>query len=164
MNDDTCTLNVKGLDQLLKALKAAPPVCRVGVLGEGNSRQPKEGEKHIPTNSEVGAVHEFGSPARGIPVRSFLRIPISGNLTKYLSDNGTLNKQTMKAVIKSGSVLPWMERVAATALTIVKDAFATQGFGKWPAWKDSNYSNNANMVLVDTTQLRDSITSEVKAR
>jgi phage gpG-like protein len=45
---------------------------------------------------------------------------------------------------------------------ISKGAFDTQGYGKWPDWKNPNYTNNANQVLVDTGQLVGSITSEVK--
>lgn len=150
-------INVKGLDQLVKALKARPPITRVGILGGDNAR-----EGGGPTNSEVGAAHEFGAPARGIPQRSFLRVPISENLEKYMKESGAFKKEVFKNVIKDGSVKPWMETVAANAETVVKDAFDTGGFGKWPAWKDPGYVNNSNMLLVDTGQLRKSITSEVK--
>lgn len=164
MADETVTINVKGLEQILKALKAKPPVARIGILG-ATPHAPKPGQKapkHAPTTAEIGAVHEFGSPARGIPQRSFLRVPIAENLDKELENSGVLNENRLKEVIKGGSVLPWMEDITNIAQKIVLEAFASQGFGKWAPWKTKGYTNNANMILVDSGQLRDSITTEVK--
>lgn len=157
MSEDV-TLNVKGLDQLLKALKARPPVARVGVLGSKAHRS----DGGPASNALVGAVHEFGSPARGIPQRSFLRIPISENLQKYMVKSGALDKTVLRDVVKQGTLLPWMRKVAVLAEGIVADAFSSSGFGKWVPWKNPSYTNNAGQILVDTTQLRNSITSEVK--
>lgn len=162
MSNDAFTINVKGLDQLLKALKAEPPIARIGILGTSGHREAKPGEKLAPTNAEIGAAHEFGSPARGLPQRSFLRMPITDRLEKEMEASGALDKDTLASVIEKGSVLPWIKKVAVTAEGIVADAFASGGFGKWPAWKSSNYSNKAGQLLVDTQQLRNSITSEVK--
>lgn len=36
-----------------------------------------------PTQAAIGVVHEFGSPARGIPNRSYLRSTFDKNETKY---------------------------------------------------------------------------------
>ena len=157
MSDETVTLKVKGLDQLLKALKAKPPVARVGILGDKGLRT---NEKSFQTNAEIGAAHEFGTST--LPVRSFLRVPISENLQKQMQQSGALDKSTLSEVVKQGSVLPWVKKIAILAEGIVIDAFASGGFGKWPAWKDPNYTNNTGQLLVDTKQLRDSITSEVK--
>lgn len=161
MSDDV-TLNVKGLDQLLKALKAKPPTARVGVLAETVNRKSEPGQKNTPNNAEVGAAHEYGAPGRGLPQRSFLRVPITDNLDKRLSQEGMLSKQTLADVIKTGSVLPWVKKVTSIAKGIVTEAFETGGFGKWPQWEDSHYSNNAGQLLVDTKQLRDSIVMDVK--
>ena len=159
-------LNVKGLDQLVKALKVKPPVARVGILqSKVHFAQLKAGQKmptHAPTNAEVGAAHEFGAPARNLPQRSFLRVPISEHLQSYMEKSGALDKDTLRDVIKSGTITPWMKKIAALADNIVMDAFESGGFGKWPQWAVPGYSNNAGMLLVDTKQLRNSITSEVK--
>lgn len=154
---ETVTLKVEGLDKLLKALKAKPPTTRVGILGDKAVR-----EKSKSSNADVGAAHEFGAPARGIPQRSFLRVPISEKLSKEMENSGALDKKVLADVIRSGSVLPWMKKIAVLAEGIVSDAFDTAGFGKWKGWKNPNYTNNANQILVDTQQLRNSITSEVK--
>lgn len=154
------SIELKGLDKLVKALKQKPPTVRIGILGSGS--RPSKGKGGSPTNAVIGAVHEFGAPARGIPQRSFLRIPLSENLNKELENSGLLDKETLAEVIKSGSIVPWMKQVAVCAEAVVDDAFETSGNGKWPAWKNSNYHNGGGMLLVDTGSLRDSITTEVQ--
>lgn len=150
MSDEACTVNVKGLEKLLKALKGQQPNCRVGILGE----QPrKDGGK---TNAEVGAAHEFGTTT--LPKRSFLRVPIIEGLDAEMESSGLLTEKTTKEVIRSGSVAAWLFQVATCAEACVADAFATGGNGKW---KETKRENNTGMILVDTQQLRNSITSEV---
>lgn len=154
------TLELRGLDQLIKALKAKPPRIKIGVLAS-NSRHPTHHEKKAPTNSLLGAVHEFGSPARNIPPRSFLRVPLAENLSKNLEKSGLLDKDTLAQVVKQGSILPWINQVAVVAEGVVDDAFETSGDGKWPPWKNPDYKNEGGMLLVDSGQLRQSITSQV---
>ncbi len=170
MSDDT-TINVAGLESLLKALKQKAPVARVGILGDSPRQEAPhvvsgasierrtKGTTNGPTNAEIGAAHEYGT--NRVPQRSFLRVPITDNLQKYMENSGALDEDTMKAVIKSGTVTPWLKKVSALAKTIVLDAFDTGGFGKWASWKSGSYTNNTGNILVDTTQLRDSITDEV---
>lgn len=158
------TFNVMGLDKLLKALHAKPPVTRVGILGSSTHyAQLKAGQsmpKHVPTNAEVGAAHEFGTTT--IKQRSFLRMPVTDGLQKEMESSGLFDYDVIRDVLKEGTVKPWMNKVAICAEACIADAFDTGGNGKWPAWKNSNYSNNAGQLLVDTQQLRNSITSEVK--
>ncbi len=158
MSDETLTFNIQGLEKLLKALKAKPPQARVGILSSGATR----GDNNGSSNAEIGAVHEFGAPKRNIPPRSFLRVPISENLGKEMEKSGAFDADTISEVLKEGSVIPWLRKIAVLAEGCVSDAFATGGGGKWAPWKRANYTNNANMLLVDTTQLRASVTSEVK--
>ena len=156
MSDEDTTLNIRGLEQVLKALKGKQPICRVGVLG-GKARDSKGGNA-TKTNAEIGAAHEFGTEV--LPQRSFLRVPISDNLDKAMENSGALDKKVLDEIIKSGSVAPWLKKIAALAEGIVLEAFATGGFGKWKP-SDMTYKKNAQ-TLVETHQLRDSITSEVK--
>lgn len=158
-DNDASTVNIKGLDQMLKALKSRPPVCRIGILGNSDIRGK---DKKGTTNSEVGAAHEFGAPGRNLPQRSFLRVPLADHLEKYLEQSGAFDKKVFDDVIAQGSVVPWLKKVAATAQAVVSDAFNTKGFGKWAPWKNPNYTNEGGTLLVDTQQLRDSITTEVK--
>lgn len=151
-------LNTKNLDQLIKALKDSLPRARVGVLANKTTRGAMITNGQ--TNASIGANHEFGTDK--IPQRSFLRVPIAEHLQSKMEDAGAFDKDAIKEVIKQGSTLPWVKKIAVLAEAIVAEAFATKGFGKWPAWKTPNYKNGGNTLLVDTGQLRDSITSEVK--
>lgn len=158
MSEDV-EINLKPLEQLLKALKGKQPTARVGILGGGGTRGSGTSETTA-TNATIGAAHEFGTSR--IPQRSFLRIPISEQLDKSLMAGGDLDPTLLAEVVKQGSVIPWLRRIAVIAEGIVAEAFETGGFGKWPSWKTKGYQNNTGQLLVDTAQLRNSITSEVK--
>jgi phage gpG-like protein len=157
------TLQITGLEQLLKALKAKPPQARVGIIGGRDNRQIEDkggSGTSVMGNAEVGAMHEFGTST--LPRRSFLVSPIVWNLQKYMQRSKALDKNVLNEVIKSGSVLPWVQKVTKMAELIVLEAFDTAGFGKWEKWKSPSYTNNTGQILVDTQQLRNSITSEVR--
>lgn len=152
---DTLEFNIKGLESLLKAFKGEIPSARIGILGSKNIRS-----KNNSTNATIGAAHEFGTDK--LPIRSFLRVPLNDHLQAEIEGSGALGKTEMAEVLRSGSIKIWMEKIAAIAENIVSEAFATGGYGKWPAWKTPGYENNTGQILVDTQQLRNSITSEVK--
>ncbi len=157
-------LNLAGLDQLLKALKdKSKPFIRIGILG-GNASTPHKTvgadgeEKTGSTNAEVGAAHEYGT--EHLPVRSFLRVPLKKNLNKALEASGALDKRTFENVVKEGSIIPWLTKVSVLAEGCVANAFNTSEDGNWP---ESNMERkNNHQTLVESQQLRDSITSEIK--
>ncbi len=152
--DDVVVIKTEGLDKLLRALKQNLPTARVGILGSDDVRSTKGN----PSNATIGAAHEFGTSK--LPMRSFLRVPITEHLQSKMESSGALDKQVLKQVIAEGSVVPWMKKIAVLAEGIVAEAFATGGYGKW---MPSNMDNKKNhQTLVETQQLRDSITSEVK--
>lgn len=154
MSDLAYELDVKKLKQLIKAFKGTTPTAQVGIAG-GSAR--KDGK----TNAEVGAVHEYGSAT--CPMRSFLRMPIAEKLSSYLENSGAFTKETLAEVVRLGSILPWMNKIAITGERVVADAFDTGGFGKWQALNPETLSRKTvHQILVETHQLRDSITSEVK--
>jgi hypothetical protein len=150
---DTVELKTKGLDQFIKSLKGKLPTVRVGILGSHDARR-----GGVNGNAEIGAKHEFGGD--GMPIRSFLRVPISENIGSYLENYGAFDEDNLKKVINEGKLSVWMKQIGIVAEKIVGDAFSNGGFGKWPGWK-GNYKSNTGLILVDTTQLRNSITSEV---
>ena len=164
------------LQGLIKVLKANMSRARVGILGgqknaRDANRAPKSGQKinasksstftgkvSFTTNASIGALHEFGSST--LPQRSFLRVPISTRLKKELEKSGAFNPDQLAKVLKEKSVIPWLKKIAVIGEKIVSDAFDTGGFG---AWKPSNMSRKqVKQTLVETQQLRNSITSEVK--
>ncbi len=141
----------------MRALGGKIPSVVVGVLASKTARTDAD-KKATVTNAEVGAAHEFGTSK--LPRRSFLRVPISENLQKYLESSGAFDEQAMAAVVKSGSIGEWLKRVGTTAEQVVQEAFATGGFGQW---KPSNMrKKKVQQTLIESTQLRNSITSEVR--
>jgi len=159
------TIEINGLDQILKALKAKPPSARVGILGGRDNRQIEDqagsGGSSPIGNAEIGAAHEFGTTS--VPKRSFLLEPLMDNLIKRTEGSGLTDKDTLAKVIKDGSVVPWVKEVTALAEKVVLEAFDTGGFGKWPALKPETLAHKKNhQILVETQQLRGAITSEVK--
>lgn len=159
MSDAIETMNLKGCDQLLKAFKGKLPVVSVGILGSKNSRTGKNN-----SNATIGAYHEqpagmeFGSTK--MPQRSFLRVPLTDNLDKKIESSGALNKDVLAEVIRTGALKPWLQKIGVLAEEVIQGAFDSGGYGKWAPWS-KGYTNNTGQILVDTQQLRDSITSEV---
>ena len=148
---ESIEINTKNLDKLLKAFKGKLPVAKVGILKDTAARS---GDLNNPT---IGAKHEFGLD--GMPVRSFLRMPIIEKLSNELMTSGAIDDLNIKKVIQGGTILPWIKSLGALGVKIVLDAFSTGGFGKWPA---SNMSRKkVKQTLVETGQLRNSITWEV---
>lgn len=149
---DEFKLDTKKLDALVKAFKGKIPKARVGVLSSKASRSGKDANN----NASIGAIHEFGI---GMPQRSFLRIPIADNLMKYLERSGAFKKTAVSEVIKTKQLGTFMAKIGVVAETVVLDAFASGGFGKWKP-SQMRYKK-VKQTLVETQQLRNSISSEV---
>lgn len=147
-------LQTKELDRLLRTLKAPNATIRVGILGSKDSRSGKEN-----SNASVGAAHELGTSK--MPKRSFLETPLRDNLSRYLKKSGLFTEDLLKKALADGKVLPLLKAVGVAAEAVVQDAFATGGFGKWAPWKGS-YTSKTGQILVNSQQLRTSITSDVK--
>lgn len=151
MSDPVIQINDKALKKLIKAFKGAIPQIRVGIMAG------KAGRKDGSSNAAIGAKHEYGGD--GMPIRSFLRMPLSEHLNQKLEASGAFKEVTLREVIRLGSILPWCQKLAITAEGVVQEAFATGGFGKWKP-SDMRFKKN-HQTLVESQQLRDSITSEV---
>lgn len=111
------------------------------------------------TNAEIGLVHEKGSKANGIPRRSFLEMPLEMKLPKVLAAVGqsvidSLTKENLRGAYVQLGIL---------AENIIQSAFKTGGFGKWAPIKDATRQRkNSSAILIDTAQLRKSISSTVQ--
>jgi hypothetical protein len=152
IENETIEYNDRNLKKLIKAFDNIPYV-KVGILGKTKSRS--EGDID---NVKLGVIHEFGTDK--IPMRSFLRIPIAENLDQYLKSAGAFKKNVIKKIISEESLEDFVKKIGKVAEKIVLDAFNTGGFGKW---KPSNMKyKKVKQTLVETTQLRDSITSEIE--
>lgn len=99
----------------------------------------------------VAAVHEFGSPARGIPERSFLRSTIIAKKRSYKA----LFKKLGRKMVQGGTTM-------AKALRLVGLAVQGDVQEKITALKMPALKSREGNPLVDTGHLRQSITFEVR--
>lgn len=153
MSDDVEVLDTKTLDKLVRALKKGNLAgVKIGIFGKS---VPRPGSPL--NNATIGAFHEFGTT--NTPQRSFLKMPLSTMLGKELQQSGAFDEATLNQVVRSGTIKAWLQKVAIVAEAVVQDAFSTGGFGKWPPSQMKNKKNE--QTLVETQQLRNSITSEV---
>lgn len=181
MADSDVKLDLSKLNEIVKILGANAPYAKVGILGPKAQRT--EGKKTLTyaevmglgkkikyssnskpplTNVEIGMAHEFGVVSRGLPQRSFLRVPLTTKLAKAFENQISLAyaKQVFDQVIATKSLLPWVKMMAVLAEGVVLGGFASGGYGKWKKWK-KGYTNNTGNILVDTQQLRNSISFEI---
>lgn len=146
--------NLQGLEELRDQV-GGTFITRVGILGAKNARSGVEGM----SNSEIGVVHEFGSESRNIPPRSFLRFPIeqkAHDLVKGMTTTSVRNAVERRQYRKVFQIL------GVIAEGIVQNAFSTGGFGSWQKLKQSTINaKGSSAILIDTGELRRSITSDV---
>ena len=176
MADNRIRINTKGIEKLGKAL-ADKYSIKVGIMGTKASKLHQDSDL---TNAQIGMIHEFGSNKRNIPQRSFLRQPLMEHLPTYLSKKEEFKSKAIDEAIKEGTLFVLARKVGAVAEEVIQEAFATRGFGKWA--KNSNITVNGGWIrtssgkafyvkgkgsdspLIDTGQLRRSITSKVDKR
>ncbi len=149
-------------------------VTQVGILGakahnrkEAGSLKRAGGHKLTRnpseiTNAEIGLKHEKGSISENIPRRSFLEMPLieKGNallrIKDYLWAQFSTGKRDYQTIYKQLGIM---------AEVIIQKAFATRGFGKWrPNSPRTVAEKGSDAPLIDTAQLRRSITSRVVTR
>ncbi len=159
MSDEESTFNTKAFDDLITALKSNKYTVKIGILGDKNIRESKDGSN---SNATIGAAHEFGSAH--LPIRSFLRMPLSEYFPKKLEASGILDNDAIEEAIKEKSFRSLTKKVAVMAVATVLEAFNTGGFGKWPALSPARLAQRAKLnqgaqilVVPDSHQLRDSI-------
>lgn len=112
-------------------------------------------------NASLGAVHEFGSKKRNIPPRSFLRMPLEDDFDAEL-EKSAADKDFCELMVKDPNA--FLNRLGQKALKVVQNAFNNGGSSqtKWTALKPKYAkTKNVNMILVETSQLRDSVSYEV---
>ncbi|WP_299074739.1 hypothetical protein [uncultured Paraglaciecola sp.] len=142
------------LNKLISSVAEGGSV-KIGVLGSDAQR----GDGGI-KNSELAAIHELGSYSRNIPPRSFLRAAFLHGQDEF----GTfLKSEKSKELIAEGDTKTLLARLGLFAETLVQRAFETSGFGQWPALQSSTVkAKGSSAPLIDTGQLRRSISSEVE--
>jgi phage gpG-like protein len=142
-------INGKAFDELRARLKAEHSKINVGVPG---SQKETDG---TPV-ALIAAVHEFGSPAQGIPERPFLRTTIQENRGKYVQ----LNRRNLVAVLNGKMTV---EQALGQLGEVAKgDVQLHIASGTFAPLKAATIKRKGSMSpLIDTGQLRQSITWEV---
>ena len=113
------------------------------------------------TNVDIGVIHEFGAPKAGIPERSFLRMPILSRLGDEIK---TVPLADWQAVLLGGGPIAVLRAIGQAAVNVIQAAFHSGGFGRWAPLKARTIRRKGSSdILVDTTQLRRSISFSVVA-
>lgn len=162
----------RGLDRLVKTLGDGH-VVRIGILQNktnrneaGKARSLKAGGGHRIdtsshseiTNAEIGAVQEFGSISKGIPKRSWLRMPIFQNAKNIISDAAKI----LPKAVETGSMIPVLRIIGISAQAQIQKGFDSRGFGRWkPNAAATIAAKRSSAPLIDTAQLRRAVTSAV---
>ena len=152
-------LDISKMKTLLKFLQGGMPSIKVGIMGQKNKR--KKGQ---PTNAEIGFVNEFGKLTGfpRIPARSFIRMPLMLHFYDKLLGKKSLSEKEFEKAVKSGQADKFAEKVGLVAEETIQEAFATRGWGEWaPNAPYTQEKNGSDSPLIDTGQLRRSITSKV---
>ena len=106
------------------------------------------------TNVEIGFIHEYGSKSRNIERRSFLHMPLLV-VKKHAVEKEMAALWNKVSEGKMGIKTAYT-RLGVFAEKVVQLAFATRGFGHW-----KKLMHREGSPLIDTGQLRKSITSQV---
>jgi len=129
----------------------------VGILGQ-------ERAPNGMTLAGIGAVHEFGSPARKIPERSFIRAPLRDH-QQEIAQTVQGNAENRLA---EGDIKGIFKDLGIACEQQIQAAFDTSGDGKWRQLSE-NYKlrpsgqpvTETSKPLIDTGALRKAITSRV---
>lgn len=150
----------KKLQNCIKFLKQGMPSVIVGILGDTNNRT--QGEQ---TNAEIGFTNEFGKMTGypRIPERSFIRMPLKTRLEPKIKTKKSLTGPELEKAIAEGKTVEFATKIGLVAEEVIQEAFATNGFGEWaPNAPMTVELKGSNSPLIDTGQLRRSITSKVE--
>lgn len=160
------TLRVKSdftdLKKLAKSFKDTSKMeTRVGILSDTTNRQDGNGSV---TNAGLGMVHEFGSHTKGIPARSFLRMPIEQK-TDDIKIMIAKKQQEIEEALASGKDDVLFTILGLACENVIQMAFESRGFGQWqPVKAQTAKRKGSNQPLIDSGQLRESIISKASKK
>ena len=134
-------------------------VTKVGVLGDKDTRTSDENID----NAGLGLVHEFGSIEKGIPARSWLRLPILSQVEKIIK-SVSKNKKRIEKEVSDGDDKVIYEILGGACESAIQEAFETHGFGTWKPKKINIDNLEKQSPLIMTGAFRQSISSEVSKK
>lgn len=147
-----------GLTAILKNMDSFDGVAlAVGIQGPEAGAIHPDGELD---NVTLGLIHEFGAPAAGIPVRSWLRAAFDFNEARWIAQAAIIAEKVYDTTpAQPGRALGIMGEVVVSD---IKRRFA-QGIP--PPLKQTTIDRKgSSKPLIDTGALRDSITWTVRRR
>lgn len=152
-------LNLDGLKGLKKLFQDASKVSvDVGIFKQNDARTDPLGVADSTSNVEIGFKHEFGVGSEGVPQRSFLWVPLSGRLAKVIEEN----RAGLEDTLVSEGPAAVANDLGLMGEGIVDEAFDTGGWGSWaPNSPKTVAIKGHGQPLIDTTQLRESVSSRV---
>lgn len=144
------------LERLIKGLSENHFVD-IGIMGEQAAAEHPSGDMSV---VEIGAVHEFGRLDRKppIPKRSFILMPIETGQKEIEAEVEPRIEQHMA----DGDIKGIFKDIGAACEARIQKAFETGGFGHWRELADlTKELKGSDSILIDTGELRKSITSRV---
>ncbi len=149
-----------GLSAFKRKLKAADKSrVEVGIFSDHAARTPKDEHDEGLSNVEIGYKHEMGVIREGIPARSFLEMPLRTELPSIIKAEAA----ALVASFAEDGPKAMLERVGFMGEAAIQEAFDTSGFGTWaPNHPQTIQAKGSSKPLIDTSQLRESISSRVK--
>lgn len=158
----TVKLNTDMAEDMAKGF-SAKMIAKVGILGSKAARSEEGGDQ---TNADIGLLHEKGSLVKHIPRRSFLEVPLVQHAKELAAVGQALKKWIAIAIDKNEEAkVAWQKAhrdLGIAGEAIVQKAFRTRGFGDWaPNSPRTIERKGSDSPLIDTAQLRRSITSQV---
>ena len=144
------------LNRFVRGLTGPAYIVKIGIMGEKSART-----KGAVTNAELGLVHELGSFKRGIPPRSFLRMPLHQKQNDILEEA----RQGMDKKLEKGDMVGVLKGLGVACENAVQDAFGSRGFGTWAPDKPATVARKgSDAPLIDRGELRKAITSKVERK
>lgn len=160
-----------GLDNLL-AVGDERWVVRVGILGSSAHAKHRkdagelkkhgghkvgQGESDL-TNADIGLRHEKGVKSEHLPRRSWLVNPLEDHLPEHFE---RLGGEAIELIIVQQALKNY-QHLGIICEQIIQKGFETGGYGKWKALSRRTVAEKgSSQILVDTAQLRKSVTSTV---
>lgn len=138
--------------KMQRAFKTGGGRVLVGIQGK-NAQIDRDGL----TNVVLGMIHEFGTIDGNIPERSFIRATIDTNIDKYFKVTAKLSAKVVVGEMTEKRALEIL------GLLVVSDIQSFIEAGISPPLKPATIARKGSSVpLIDTSVLKNSITSEVE--
>lgn len=124
-----------------------------------NIRVPTPEKTSDQSNADIGAEHEFGVVTKKLPARSWLRMPIIQALPAAML---RVQSGIFGLLLVEHGIVGALSFIGVYAKDVIGLAFDTGGYGAWQKLSpDTIEKKGHDIILVETTQLRNAVNVEV---